>query len=556
MLAPAAPKTVAAQSETPVRATPVSRVRLPFPQDDGTLTPYTFELGYPLVTLIYDTLLWRDARGTPRPWLARAVESSADGRQLTIRLVEGARWHDGRPLTADDVAFTFDFVARHPHPRFTPELRAVENVVVANPSTVVINLLHPSPGFADQPMSDLPILPAHLWQDLPRGRLAPEGLPVGSGPYRLVDHLPGESYRFAANADHFRGPPSVSTLEVPIIGDVNRTLQALERRRVDMIPVSLPRDAAARVEGLGTRVLEGPSYLGTVLMFNLRQSPFDRPEARRAVSSALDLRRVTRAVGSAVAADRGYIHPASPWASPTVLHRTKDVAAARQELAQLDLPPIEVLAADNDPVKLEAGRQVALALERAGVKASSRGIPRDELSRAVGEVGGQPSFSAAIWTSPPLASYDPDFLRRLFGSDPGDATLNYPGYRNPAFDELTQRIASTTDLAARRSATNEALRTLATDLPVVPLFFSTGSFIFRPAVYDGWVFVKGTGLLDKRSFLDAPPGRTGSTQTTDDNEVAADEGPGRRTSPLAYAALGIIGLALVTGVVGLVTRRR
>lgn len=549
------PSSAGAQAgQPPVAPEPV--VRLPFPQDDGTLTPYTFELGYSLVTLIYDTLLWRDANGVPQPWLARAVEPSADGRQLTIRLAEGAAWHDGKPVTAADVAFTFDFVATHPHPRFTPELRAVEKVVVADPATVVIILRHASPGFVDQPLSDLPILPAHLWQGLPRNRLAPEGLPVGSGPYRLVDYRPKKSYRFEANTGYFRGPPAVSTLEIPIIGDASSTLQALDRRRVDMIPVSLPEGAAARVEGLGTKVREGPSYLGTVLMFNLRTAPFDRPEVRRAISEALDLRRISRAVGTAVPADRGYLHPASPWASKTVLHQTRAVAAARSELAKLALPPIEVLAADNDPVKLEAGRQVALALERGGVRATSRGIPRHELSRAVGEEGGQPTFGAAIWTSPPLASYDPDFLRRLFGSAPGDATFNYPGYRNPAFDDLTQRIAQEPVALARREATAQALGILAADLPVVPLFFSTGTFTYRPAIYDGWVFVKGSGILDKRSFVDSrPPAPADETRPPPDDEAAAEDEDESR-SPIAYAAIGVLGLALLLGMVGLVTARR
>jgi peptide/nickel transport system substrate-binding protein len=86
-------------------------VRLPLPQYDGTLTPYSFELAYPLVTLVYDTLLWRDADGVPQPWLARSVKRSNGGRRLTVRLRRGVRWHDGRPLTANDVAFTLRFVA-------------------------------------------------------------------------------------------------------------------------------------------------------------------------------------------------------------------------------------------------------------------------------------------------------------------------------------------------------------------------------------------------------------------------------------------------------------
>ncbi|MDQ6805598.1 MAG: ABC transporter substrate-binding protein, partial [Actinomycetota bacterium] len=102
------------------QASPAKLVRIPFPAYDGTLTPYTFKLGYPLVTLVYDTLLWRDAQGIPRPWLARSVQRSNGGRRVTVRLRKGVRWQDGRSLTADDVAFTFQFVASR-SPR-TPEL--------------------------------------------------------------------------------------------------------------------------------------------------------------------------------------------------------------------------------------------------------------------------------------------------------------------------------------------------------------------------------------------------------------------------------------------------
>lgn len=542
-------------------AEPVPVVRLPFPQEDGTLTPYTFELGYPLVTLVYDTLLWRDADGIPQPWLARAVEPSPDGRQLTVRLAEGARWHDGMPVTAADVVFTFRYVASHPHPRFTPELRAVEKVVASDPATVVITLRNPAPGFLDQPLSDLPILPAHLWADLPSNRLAPEGLPVGSGPYRLVEHRPGTSYRFEANADYFRGAPRVKVIEVPIIGDADGTLKALEHRQVDMIPVSLPQAAAARVEGLGTQVRDGPSYLGTVLMFNLRQPPFDRLEVRQVLGRTIDRRRIARAVGTAVPADRGYLHPASPWSSTTAM---SSAVAPRGSAARLGLPPIEVLAADNDPVKLEAGRQVALAFERAGLKATSKGVPRAELAHAVGEDGSAPTFSVAIWTSPPLASYDPDFLRRLFGSAPGDATFNYPGYKSPAFDALAERIATTSDRKARRAAVDETLRLLAGDVPVVPLFFSTGTYTYRPAIYDGWVFVKGAGILDKRSFTDAPaaipapkrPPDTAVDDGTDTTDGTDGTESGSGTSPMGYAAIGVLGLAVLMGLVGFLTRNR
>ncbi|MGH2917810.1 MAG: ABC transporter substrate-binding protein [Solirubrobacteraceae bacterium] len=88
----------------------------------------------------------------PRPWLARSIRTSADGRRLTVRLARGARWHDGEPLTAADVAFTFEYMQTHAHPRFTPQLRALAGVDVVARDRLVIRLRRRSPGIRDQPL--------------------------------------------------------------------------------------------------------------------------------------------------------------------------------------------------------------------------------------------------------------------------------------------------------------------------------------------------------------------------------------------------------------------
>jgi peptide/nickel transport system substrate-binding protein len=480
-------------------------VRLPLPAYDGSLTPYSFGLGYPLVTLVYDTLLWRDADGIPQPWLARSVSRSDDGLRLTVRLRSGARWHDGRPLTAADVAFTFGYVAAHYQPRLTPQLADVRRVRATGRLTVRIDLRRPSLGFDDQPLADLPILPRHIWQRLPAGRRAPSGPAVGSGPYRLVQARPGSGYVLRASPGYFRGRPSVREIRVPIIRDAARTYRALRDRDVDMVPLSLPQRAAAELGStLGVALLRGPAYTGTALVLNVRRPPFDSAAARRAVAGALDLARIARSVAPAVAADAGFVHPASRWSAGAPLHRF-DPRASRPALAALGGRPLRVLAPDNDPVRLEAGRQVVLALRRAGARATLVKRSRARLDRATGADGTPANFDAAIQSTPALVSYDPDYLARLFGSDLRAAPLNVAGYRSAAFDAAARSVASAPDVAARARATTAELTLLARDAPAIALFFSQGTFAFRPAAYDGWAFVQGSGILDKRSFL---PGAT------------------------------------------------
>jgi ABC-type oligopeptide transport system substrate-binding subunit len=151
-----------------------------------------------------------------------------------------------------------------------------------------------------------------------------------------------------------------------------------------------------------------------------------------------------------------------------------------------------VLAPDNDPVRLQAGRQVVLAVRRAGGRATLTEVSNPELSQAITQDGSAPDFEAAIMTTSALASYDPDFLARLFGSDPRTSPLNYSGYRSAAFAALADRVATAPDREARQRAVAAQLRLLARDLPEIPLFFSEGAFAYRPAIHDVRIWASTT----------------------------------------------------------------
>jgi peptide/nickel transport system substrate-binding protein len=478
-------------------------LRVAFPSEDGSLTPYTFTNGYELMTLVYDTLTWRDAEGVARPWLAQSVRR--DGRTVRVRLRRGVRWHDGRPLTAEDVVFTYRYMAERRHPRFTLQLRDIASVTAADARTVVFSLRRASLGFADQPLADVPILPRHIWAGLPPGRDAPPGLPVGSGPFRLVAHRVGTSYTFRANRTYFMGPPRVRTLEVPIVTReqeaFRRLTAAVPDRRIDLVPVTVP---AGSTPDRNRRVVfdEGVSYNGTMLAFNVGRPPFDRLAARRAVSDALDLERIAGAVSGAGAmapADRGAVHPRSPWAPGRDLRRP-DRAASRLAFAEEGIAPFDVLASTQDAVRLEAARRVVRDLSRLGAPARLVRLSPDALQRALGRGGAQPTFQAAVVVLPALASYDPAYLRNVFG-DPSAAALNDFGYRSARFERLDDRVSAATSRSERRRAVAAELEHLAADLPALPLFFGGTTFAYRRGGYPGWVSVRGSGVLDKRSFL-------------------------------------------------------
>ncbi|HWI07961.1 MAG TPA: ABC transporter substrate-binding protein, partial [Solirubrobacteraceae bacterium] len=360
-------------------------------------------------------------------------------------------------------------------------------------------------------------------------------------------------YVLTANARYFRGPPRVQRVRVPFIGDADETFEALKQRRIDMVPLSLPRENAVDLDrSLGIAVRRGPWYVGTALVLNTRRAPFDDPALRRAVSQALDLRLIVRNVAPAEPALRGFVHPRSRWRADTQVHEP-DPEAARRALAALDPPPIRLLSPENDPVRSEAARQVALALRRAGATVSVVDRSPDQLSRAIGEDGATPDFDAAVTSTTPLVSRDPNYLRAMFGSDPQTATLNVTGYRSDEFDAAAQRVAGARVPGVRRRAITEELRLLAAAAPAIPLFFSQGAFAFRNEIYGGWAFVRGTGIFDKRSFLAAtPPARPGAPAAT---TVIEEEGDGG-LDVVNVISLVLLGGLVVLAVYALLQRRR
>ena len=529
----------------PAAAQDAKTLRVSFPSEDGSLTPYTFTTGYPLVMLVYDSLTWRDGAGLPRPWLASSVRRDAGGRTVTVKLRRGVRWHDGRPLTADDVVFTYRFMAERRHPRFTPQLRDIAAVTATDSRTVVFSLRQPSLGFEDQPLADVPILPRHLWEGLPVGEAAPRGLPIGSGPYRLARHVLDRRYTFRANRGYFQGAPSVDVLQVPIVGREASAFAQLKRGSLDASPVNLP--AGATIERSGSfRFAEGVSFNGTMLEFNLARAPFDRLAARRAVSLALRLTAIAgnkNGPGAMAPAERGMLHPQSRWSPATTLHRS-DVEAARLAFAERSVAPFSIIASRNDGVRLEAARRVVAALRREGAPVRLEVLTAQQFERRLGRDGSGTDFDAAVVGIPTLASYDPAYLRNIFG-DPQSATLNDGGYRSTDFAHAADRVDAAATRTAREDAVADELKVLAADLPAVPLFFGGTTFAYRTRGYAGWVDVMGSGILDKQSFIDAaqtPAARPPSASAADPRDTA-DDGGGISLVPIiiGLAALMILG---------------
>ncbi len=217
---------------------------------ENNLTPFNVTFGafpntHDLVSLVYDSLFWSQVREDPEPWLAEEAEPNEDFTQWTVRLRDGVTWHDGKPFTAEDVKFTFDYYARQVgvagrwghHVYDVPKYKASE---VVDDRTVRISYEVPAPAFKIMPGADLPILPKHVWDGIADPKTQISGLPIGTGPFKLVEIVPDQLYRFEANEDYFKGSPTVKNLELPIVKDPSAAFAALRTGEVASVATAVP----------------------------------------------------------------------------------------------------------------------------------------------------------------------------------------------------------------------------------------------------------------------------------------------------------------------------
>jgi len=326
----------------PLEAEPVgdrATLRIGGPQEPDNVNPLasTSVWGWKWMRLYYDRLVRLTPEVEPMPWAATSVDA-VDDVTIDVTLREGMLFHDGEPVTAEDVAFTFDYYMNSEYSYFNAYLAPVESVEVTGELTVRFNLSEPSAPFATITLSQIPILPKHIWEGIENpGDLTPEQIPtVGSGPFVYDRYDRGEFMSLTTNSDHFYADNiSVDGVEFVIYADAEGVFTALQTGQIDMTAWRMEPGQIPLAEGNDNlTVVSVPDFGYFHMTFNTRRAPFDDVAARRALTYAMDRERMVNVlldgrgeVGTTVVAPVN-----AYWHNPFVERFDFDMDAARAEL--------------------------------------------------------------------------------------------------------------------------------------------------------------------------------------------------------------------------------
>jgi len=290
--------------------------------------------------MIYDRLIQVGPDGSIVPWAAKSV-TAVDDTTVDIVLRDGMKWHDGKPVTIEDVKFTFEYCTKWKAPFFISSLEKFASMEITGSNSMRILLSEPHAPLMNNFFAQIFILPKHIWQDIPEKAQVDDVLnfanenPVGSGPFRFDYWDRGKELKVSANADHFQPPKCAGIIRITY-GSHDAMAAAIETGECDrtryILKPALVQDLD-KIAGVAGRGYASHGMYG--FMFNHLRGPLQD----RAFREAIDLlipRDVIRDVVMAGFATNGgsVIAPANEfWHNPAVAGRSHNVKKAKDVLA-------------------------------------------------------------------------------------------------------------------------------------------------------------------------------------------------------------------------------
>ncbi len=431
-------------------------------------------------TQIFASPLRYDDNWKPLPYLAQSWDVSPDGLTVTLHLVKDALFHDGHPLTSEDVAFSIMAIkANHP---FQTMLESVNKVETPDAQTAVIHLSHPSPALllAMSPAL-MPIIPKHIFGDGQDLKTHPANLkPVGSGPYKLVEYKQGEHYTLEKFDKFFiPGRPKLDKIIMRLVSDENAAAIALERGEIDLLPQIRNTRDTTRLQKASNLVVTDKGFAGigalNWLAFNTKKKPLDDVRVRQAIAYSVNRDFITSKlmVGKAKQAT-GPIAPDSPFYEPNVETYKVDYAKAAALLDQASHPKGAdgsrfALTIDYMPGADEQQRNVAeylrSQLKRIGIKLEVRAAPDfPTWAQRVSNHDFDLTMDSVFNWGDPVIGVNRTYLSSNIRK--GLIWSNTQQYSNPKVDKLLEDAAIEASMEKRKALYSEFQKIVVSDVPI------------------------------------------------------------------------------------------
>jgi len=480
----------------------------PFVRNYNPFSTSNAAYGEGTTSMVYEPLMQYNIlrAGQIYPWLATSWAWSNGGKTLTLQIRKGVQWSDGKPFSAADVAFTFQLLKKYPALNVT----GVDFASVSAPSPSTAVLTFSKAAYAQLfVVSQVLIVPQHLWSSVANPVTYADPDPVGTGPY-LLQSYSAQQYTLAKNPNYWqKGLPKIDTVQVvDYVSNTSADL-ALEQGKLDWASLYIPHYQQLFVakDPAHYHVWLPPTG-NFFLCANTGRAPFDSVTVRQALSKAIDRDTVARdgegGFYSSATSPTGLVLPNwakyldSKFASlktsydkagvKTLLLKAGFKVGSNGMFVQPNGKPFKVAVEAPTPYTdfMTDTQLIVNEMRAAGIDASVKGV------------------SLSAWTNDyTVGTYDVTFCGQWTTSGPYDlfaslldskrsapvgksAVGDFERWMDKATDASLAAYAGTNDAAVQLKAMHDIEATMVKDVPVIPLFYANafGEYTTTHAV--GW----------------------------------------------------------------------
>ncbi len=444
-----------------------------------------------LTELIYSGLLKKNPDGTFVPDIADSYTVSPDGKTYTFILRDDLTFHDGKPITTDDVEFT---ILRAVEPSLkSPKRVNWEGVTIqkVSPTSIQFVLKQPYPFFLEN--ATLGILPKHIWKDVALDEFTFSNYnrnPIGSGPYRLQKirtdsgGIP-RSYELEAFKNYAGGEPYLSHISMSFYGNEEKLVEAYQSGTIDTLSSLSPEDALILEKGGATidrTVL--PRIFG--VFFNTNKNPaLGYKEARQALSLSVNKEALVQNIlqGYGIAIDSPLpVHFEDQLEATHATGTITGIEAAQALLESKDWErnadniyekktsketvELSITISTSDVPELRAMAEAVKAdWESLGARVTLKIFETSDLNQNIIRPR---NFEALLFGQ--VVSRDTDLYAFWHSSERNDPGLNITMYANSTVDKLLDEARGLSELSERLTRYEKVVKEIQTDAPAIFLY--------------------------------------------------------------------------------------
>jgi peptide/nickel transport system substrate-binding protein len=466
--------------------------------------------------LIYDTLFIADLDNNIIPWMVEEDYTEVDSKEFTFTLKDGLYFHNGNPVTPEDIKFSFEYPANQNVSGQRKVCNQIESIEVIDEKTVKFTLNATNVNFLRDGFAYIRILDDAVYQGVEDGSTVLDT--VGSGPYKLVEYKTGEYYKLQAVENYFAGEVRVKNINMPIMSDTQQALMTGELAASTGSIGAEMLDTFNAIDGL--TVFSNAGYAPMIVNFNDGRAPFDNVKFRQAISYAVDVNGIADILygGYAMTGTKGAVRADLPYAV-SGLEYVYDVDKADAILEELGYTEMNAdgvrLDENGDPLSFEiitysgsALRSRCCELMQEQLKLVGIDLQILTLDMDTADAYIWPDFEVSKGRDYDLSTWgwsnsiSMTYLISLCSSDFDQGTYNVCGYVSESFDKLVEeKLPNVKSEAEMHALLQELQMVIAEEIPLLTIGFPDTLQVCNTDLYDGWKGGAGSNVVNVFSFL-------------------------------------------------------